>query len=241
MENRLKTVRRLAQSVTRSLLGLAMVALLSACVTVNIYFPAAAAQKLADQVVEQVYRAAEKGKVEVHEKGTAPAAPATPSASGRSAAAPAPSAWLRPSPAAPWWERGAGALANTVFTSFSGTARAAADLNASSPGVVAARAELESLAAQMQPYFVSGAVGYTNAGLVAVHDADAVSLAQRAALPGLVASYNRALENLYQQIADANGHPEWKAQIQETFAQAWIRKAPPGYWYQTAGGAWQRK
>ncbi|OFC63254.1 hypothetical protein BAE30_00725, partial [Acidithiobacillus caldus] len=70
MENRLKTVRRLAQSVTRSLLGLAMVALLSACVTVNIYFPAAAAQKLADQVVEQVYRAAEKGKVEVHEKGT---------------------------------------------------------------------------------------------------------------------------------------------------------------------------
>jgi len=239
VETRLETMRRLV----RSMLGLAMVALLSACVTVNIYFPAAAAQKLADQVVEQVYRAAEKGKVDVHEKGTAPtdASPSSPGARGQSSAALAPSAWVRPRASSPWWERSAGAVANTVFTTVSGTAEAAADLNASSPGVVAARAELESLAAQMQPYFVSGAVGYTSAGLVAVHDADAVSLAQRAALPSLVSSYNRALDNLYQQIADANGHPEWKAQIQETFAQAWIRKAPPGYWYQTAGGSWQRK
>jgi len=239
VENRRQTMRLLA----RSTLGLAMVLLLSACVTVNIYFPAAAAQKLADQVVEQVYRAAEKGKVDVQEKGAAPtgASPSSPSAEGRSSAAPAPSAWVRPRGVSPWWERRAGALANAVFRAVSGRAQAAANLDASSPGVVAARAEVESLAAQMQPYFVSGAVGYTNTGLVAVRDADAVSLAQRAALPGLVRSYNRALENLYQQIADANGHPEWKAQIQETFAQAWIRKAPSGYWYQTAGGSWQRK
>ncbi|WP_298171117.1 DUF1318 domain-containing protein, partial [Acidithiobacillus sp.] len=69
----------------------------------------------------------------------------------------------------------------------------------------------------------------------------AVSLPQRAPLNGLVGSYNQALSNLYQQIADANGHPEWAGQIQQTFAQAWINKAPAGYWYQSPSGQWQQK
>ncbi|MDA8113419.1 MAG: DUF1318 domain-containing protein, partial [Acidithiobacillus sp.] len=88
---------------------------------------------------------------------------------------------------------------------------------------------------------VSGAVGFTANGLVAIHDAAAVPLQQRAALNGLVNSNNSALSNLYQQIADANGHPEWAGQIQQTFAQAWINKAPAGYWYQSPSGQWQKK
>ncbi len=41
---------------------------LSACVTINIYFPAAAAEKAADKIIEEVWQS---------EKGNKPAAPAT--------------------------------------------------------------------------------------------------------------------------------------------------------------------
>ena len=217
----------------RSVLALGLLMALSACVTVNIYFPAAAAQKLADQVVGEVYKAAAKGALQ------APVAPAVsapaPTAPARSAA-PATNSLSMASP-----YHAASYLLAMGFSAISGTAEAAANLNASSPGVQSARAQVEALATQMHPYFVSGAVGYTANGQVTIHDAAAVSLPQRAPLNGLVSSYNQALSNLYQQIADANGHPEWAGQIQQTFAQAWINKAPAGYWYQSPSGQWQKK
>ncbi|MBU2809461.1 YdbL family protein [Acidithiobacillus ferrooxidans] len=218
----------------RSVLALGLLMALSACVTVNIYFPAAAAQKLADQVVGEVYKAAAKGALlaPVAPAASVPAPPAAPTRS----AAPASNALSMASP-----YHAASYLLAMGFSAISGTAEAAANLDASSPGVQSARAQLEAIAAQMRPYFVSGAVGFTANGLVAIHDAAAVPLQQRAALNGLVNSNNSALSNLYQQIADANGHPEWEGQIQQTFAQAWINKAPAGYWYQSPSGQWQKK
>lgn len=221
---------------TQVLLFLGMLIGLSACVTVNIYFPAAAAKRLADQVVGEVYKAAAHGAV-VTPPAPASAVPdqSAPAATAP-AASPAPSAFERLTPA-----HVAGYLLATGFSVVSTPAEAAADLNASSPGVQAARAQLEAIAAQMRPYFESGAVGWTANGLVAIHDAAAVSLQARAGLSGLVSSNNSALQNLYQQIANANGHPDWEGQIQQTFAQTWISKAPAGYWYQNASGQWQKK
>ncbi|MFA7525707.1 MAG: DUF1318 domain-containing protein [Acidithiobacillus sp.] len=218
----------------RSMLALGLLMALSACVTVNIYFPAAAAQKLADQVVGEVYKAAAKGAL-LAPVAPAVSVPAPPAAPTRSAA-PASNALSMASP-----YHAASYLLAMGFSAISGTAEAAANLDASSPGVQSARAQLEAIAAQTRPYFVSGAVGFTANGLVAIHDAAAVPLQQRAALNGLVNSNNSALSNLYQQIADANGHPEWAGQIQQTFAQAWINKAPAGYWYQSPSGQWQKK
>ncbi len=37
-------------------IALAITALLSACVTINIYFPAAAAEKAADKIIDDVWR-----------------------------------------------------------------------------------------------------------------------------------------------------------------------------------------
>ena len=221
----------------RGVLVLGLLMTLSACVTVNIYFPAAAAQKLADQVVGEVYKAAAKGAAHLPVAPTT-SAPATSApgttAPARSAPAVGPLSMASPYHAASY-------LLAMGFSAISGTAEAAANLNASSPGVQSARAQVEDLATQMRPYFVSGAVGYTASGQVAVRDAAAVPLPQRAPLNALVNSYNQALSNLYQQIADANGHPGWAGQIQQTFAQAWINKAPSGYWYQAPSGQWQQK
>ncbi len=38
------------------ILGLTVAAILSACVTINIYFPAAAAEKAADKIIDEVWQ-----------------------------------------------------------------------------------------------------------------------------------------------------------------------------------------
>ena len=38
------------------LIGLSVAAILPACVTINIYFPAAAAEKAADKIIEEVWQ-----------------------------------------------------------------------------------------------------------------------------------------------------------------------------------------
>jgi pyruvate/2-oxoacid:ferredoxin oxidoreductase beta subunit len=38
------------------LIGLSVVAILPACVTINIYFPAAAAEKAADKIIDEVWQ-----------------------------------------------------------------------------------------------------------------------------------------------------------------------------------------
>ena len=87
----------------------------------------------------------------------------------------------------------------------------------------------------------SGAVGFTNDGMVAMRDAAKVPLNQRAQANATVADENRDRAALYREIANANNHPEWEAQIRATFAKGWIEKARAGWYYQNAAGAWQRK
>lgn len=43
------------------LIGLACIATLSACVTINIYFPAAAAEKAADKIIDEVWQLKQDG------------------------------------------------------------------------------------------------------------------------------------------------------------------------------------
>lgn len=117
----------------------------------------------------------------------------------------------------------------------------AADLDISTPAINALRASMQARHAQLLPHYQSGAVGLTRDGLVALRDANAVPLAQRAAVNALVKAENQDRLALYREIARANGHPEWEADIRATFAQRWIERAQPGWWYQGAGGGWARK
>jgi len=56
-----------------------------------------------------------------------------------------------------------------------------------------------------------------------------------------VADDNRDRQAVYREIAIANNHPEWEAQIRETFAKQWLQQARPGWYYQDASGAWKQK
>jgi hypothetical protein len=117
---------------------------------------------------------------------------------------------------------------------------AAADLEVNTPAVSAIKNSMQARHGELAPYYASGAIGLTKDGFIAVKDANAVPLAQRGALTSLVKSENADRTNLYKEIAIANNHPEWQAEIQSTFAGRWIDKAQGGWYYQGAGG-WVKK
>jgi len=116
----------------------------------------------------------------------------------------------------------------------------AVDLEINTPGVNAIKQSMQARHAELAPLYASGAVGLTSDGMVSLRDAGAVPLPQRQAVNALVAAENRDRNALYAEIANANGHPEWEAEIRSTFAQRWIQRAQPGWWVQSGGG-WSQK
>ena len=116
-----------------------------------------------------------------------------------------------------------------------------ADLEINTPAIAAIKSGMRARHAELRPFYQSGAIALTRDGGIAVHDAKLVPLAQRQKLNTLVAAQNKDRDALYREIAAANGHPEWEAQVRGTFAERWMQKAPAGWWYQNASGAWVQK
>ncbi len=185
------------------LLSLSLV-LLSACVTINVYFPAAAAEKAAEQFIGTVIGEAAKD------------------------------AEIKPPPRPPQaW----------LLDFFIGSAQAAEpDLNIQTTAVRDIQARMKQrFDSVLTKALAAGSIGLTRDGLVAVRDAASVPLAERSGLNQAVAEENRDRKAVYSEIARANGHPEWEAQIQSTFAAQWVQQARAGWYYQDATGAWKQR
>jgi len=75
---------------------------------------------------------------------------------------------------------------------------------------------------------------------MAMRDPVLISLAERGQVEALINSDNQTRLQLYETIAQANGHPEWAGEIRSTFARRWIDKAPAG-WYVREKGNWIKK
>lgn len=136
------------------------------------------------------------------------------------------------------WPRLAALLVLLMFASM---AAAQANLEIDTPAIAALKRAMQTRHAQAMPLYASGALGLTRDGNVALRDANAVPLAQRGQVNAIVAAENQDRAALYREIAVANAHPEWEAQIRMTFAQRWSDKAQPGWYYQNANGEWVRK
>jgi uncharacterized protein YdbL (DUF1318 family) len=184
---------------------------LGACVTINVYFPAAEAQEAAEEFVEKVL-----GEDEV-----APPADANPQSS-----------------IAPRHARGFSVLdlliAPAAAQGVDITIRTPA-IQAIQDRMAA------RFQGGMQAHFDSGALGFGNDGRVVLRDAAKVALKDRVAVNQMVAEENRDRDAVYREIAVANGHPEWEQQIRETFAKQWVDSAHGGWWYQASDGAWKQK
>ena len=190
---------------------LAAALLASACVTINVYFPAAEAREAAREFVEKV----------IDENPPAD----TGNDGGMAVAEP----------------RAHFDLLMLVGIS-PAYAQSQPDINIRTPAIQAIQARMEArFNSILRDAFNAGALGFTNDGLVVVRDAAKLDLRSRVSVNELVADDNRDRRAVYREIAVANGHPEWEAQIRSVFSQQWIASARSGWWYQTAGGSWQQK
>ena len=202
---------------------LALSCLLAACVTVNVYFPAAAAEQAADRIIDTVTSQTAGSR----SNETAPAK--TP-----------PNSRAAPRGEPPALLAAAGALLNLLIPA--AEAQASPNLDVSGPEIRAITASMQQRFGQLKKYFDEGMIGLTADGLVAVRDQNAVPLAERAVVARLVTEDNRDRETLYSELAKANKHPEWEPDIRRTFARRWVERGAQGGWYyQDAGGKWVQK
>ena len=132
-------------------------------------------------------------------------------------------------------------LAALVLALAAGVANAQANLEVNTPAVNTLKKAMGDRHALLAAHYASGAIGIGRDGNLALANANAVPLAQRAALGGMIAAENADRATLYREIARANAKPEWEAEIRNTFAQRWIEKAQPGWSVQNAQGQWVKK
>lgn len=187
-----------------SFMGLMLVS----CVTINIYFPAAAAEAAADRIIEDVWGPETQAKEAEQQSFNS---------------------------------IGQVNFAITALNWMVSPAQAAGpDLNINSPAISALQAKMKKRFVSLKPYYSNGAIGLTENGFVAVRDNKAIPLKSRNSVKALVKNENNDRNALYAEIARVNGHSEWKADIQSTFARRWVSNAASGWWYQS-GGSWKQK
>ena len=186
--------------------------LLTACVTINVYFPAAEAKAAAREFVEKVIDDADKVEIKDGSGGGM--------------------AMLQDRfDFDPWMLLGIG----------SAQAQSAPDITIKTPAIQAIQSRMESrFNSTLRAGFDSGALGFTSDGLISVRDAGKLELKDRVAMNAAVADDNRDRKAVYREVAVANGHPEWEEQIRGVFAKQWIASAKAGWWYQS-GGSWKQK
>ena len=187
---------------------------LTACVTINVYFPAAEAKEAAKVFVEKV----------INDAAGAPSPEGGGGGGGMAFEVP---------------RRGFDPL--MLIGIAPAYAQSQPDFNIQTPAITAIQSRMEQrFDSALRPHLDSGALGFTEDGLVVVRDAAALPLKDRVPVNTAVADENRDRKAVYREIAVANGHPEWEGQIRSVFAKQWVDSARGGWWYQR-GGAWKQK
>lgn len=189
--------------------------LLTACVTINIYFPAAAAERAAEQIVEDILRSSEQPPTRPPEEAPPNAAIEAPHLDSSRFN---PLHWLIPAAHA-----------------------SEPDFTVNTPQIRQLQAAMRQRHSQLESYYQSGAIGFTADGMVAIRDSSAITLRDRPLVQRLISEENRDRDALYQAIAAANGRPDWEAEIRTIFANKWIEKSGSGWWYQASDGQWRQR
>ena len=212
--NALESTMTVARWMGASLATTCVAAALSACVTINVYFPAAEAKEAAKDFVEKVI-----GEDAI----PADTSPAKPPGGGM-----------------------AQLLRRIDPLSLVGIGAAYAqdqpDINMKTPAIQAIQSRMTSrFDATLRKGFDAGALGFGKDGMVVLREPAQLELKDRAGMQAAVADDNRDRKAVYHEVAVANGHPEWEAQIREVFAKQWVDSARGGWWYQDTGGNWKQK
>jgi len=188
---------------------------LVACVTINVYFPAAAAESAADTIIQGIYG---------EDRDNSVPAPAAGDDDQASLTFP-----------------GVSLVAMVLNAVIPAAQAQQPDINISTPGIDRLRKLMEDRHSMLESYYNSGAIGLDNDGLIVLRDENVVQLRFRNIIKNQVNAENNDRNALYAEVANANGHPEWEPEIRKTFARRWIANAPAGWWYMTPRGQWTQK
>lgn len=197
--------------ILRLPMAMTLLLFVAACVTINVYFPAEAAEKAADRIIRDVY-------------GEQPPGTATT---------------VEPQSRLPVQELPSVGI--VLLDWFISPAQARADISVNTPAIKQLKASMEKRHKKLAPYYKSGAIGMTRNGEIVVRDQKRVAMKDRNTVKGLVSKENRDRSALYKEIASANGQPGWEPEIRSTFATRWVSNAPGGWWYQDKQGKWKQK
>lgn len=190
---------------------------LSSCVTINIYFPAAAAEAAADQIIQDIW-----GEQTMPPSKTPPNVP------------------IENNPTESEDINNSSKLYQ-LLDFIIPSSHAAANININTPKINTLKSKMQTRHQSLLPYYNSGAIGLTKDGLITLKSANLVPLNKRNTVKKLILQENKDRNQLYKEIAIANGHPEWEEEIRSTFARRWISNAQKGWWYQDNNGNWKQK
>ncbi|WP_242108586.1 DUF1318 domain-containing protein [Luteimonas aquatica] len=201
---------------------------LTACVTINVYFPAAEAKEAAKEFVDKVIGT---------DAAPSQPAPATKPDGGNGGMA------SMDIPARPGADSPKLRFDPLMLIGIAPAyAQDQPNINIKTPAIQAIQSRMAGrFDASLRKQFDAGALGFANNGEVTVRDASKIALSDRVGVNQAVADQNRDAKAVYREIAVANNHPEWEAQIRGVFSRQWAESAKGGWWYQDAGGAWKQK
>ncbi len=187
----------------------------TSCITINIYFPAAAVEKAADRIVDEVWgnQDGKPGEGDEKKQGGEPQS------------------------------RLGDVLIFALSLIGPDEAMAQeADINVTTPAIRSLKESIQTRAESIKPYMDSGNIGISSEGLLMVRNTEGLNLKGKAAVKRLVEAENNDRNSLYEEIAKANNYPpERIGDIKKIFAGSWARNARNGWWVQDDGGSWKQK
>ncbi|MCB1582248.1 MAG: DUF1318 domain-containing protein [Marinicella sp.] len=184
----------------------------AACVTINVYFPAAEVESAAEKIVKDVLSSEETPSTDDQSNINEASMIRTIVHYGN------PLNWLISS------------------------AQAQVDITISSPAISALTDKMKQrYSSSLKTHLENNVVGFNNKGFVEIVDAGQLGLKERQDLKKTVADENRDREALYREMAIANNHPEWEDKITEAFIKQWIEQAQKGWSYQDSNDQWVTK
>ena len=190
-----------------------MLAVLAACVTVNVYFPEAEVRDLSKQIEDEIRKQA------AQQSGEAPPAPQPP---------PAPNL---------------GASVFDLLVGATPALAQVAQPEITNPAIRKIIDSRSGRYNELRRYLDQGVLGENNKGLLEVRNLEALTdLKARADVQRLVKAENADREELYKEIAAAkNVDLAQLPKIQETYAATLRQNAKAGDWIQQPDGNWVKK
>lgn len=187
----------------------------TSCITINIYFPAAAVEKAADRIVDEVWgnQGGKPGGEDEKKQDVKPQS-----------------------------RLGDAFMFALLFIGPEEAMAQEADINVTTPAIRSLKESIQNRAESIKPYMDSGNIGISSEGLLVLRNTEGLNLKEKAAVKRLVDAENNDRNTLYEEIARANNFtPDRVADIKKIFAGSWTRNARYGWWVQDDRGSWKQK